>query len=136
MYKILSIDYGIKRTGIAITDSNRIIASGLKGIMTKDILYYIDKILSIENIKIIVIGLPLDLKNKICFIEIHIQKFIFKLKKKYPYINIERIDERYTSKLASKAISNYPYKKKRNKNLLNIVSAIIILQSFLKKNKK
>lgn len=111
MYKILAIDYGIKRTGLAITDSNRIIASGLSGIMTKNLFSYIESIFFTENIKIIVIGLPLDLNNKKSSLEIYIQKFIKNIINKYPFIKIERIDERFTSKIASRSI-NITLKKK------------------------
>lgn len=137
MSKILGIDYGIKLTGLAITDSNKLIASGLDIIKTKKLIYYLDNLFLKENIIQIVIGLPKKFNNQEFPIEFYIQKFINKINYIYPKIGIIRIDERFTSKMALDAMINNKFKKKeiRNKSLINIMSAIIILQSFLDQKK-
>lgn len=133
MSKILAIDYGIKLSGLAITDSNQLIALGLDIINTKKLIFYLDNFLIKENVIEIVIGLPKKLNNKIFPIEYIIQKFIKKINFIHPKIKIMRIDERFTSKMSLEAMINNNFKKKERKNkyLINIMSAIIILQSFL-----
>lgn len=137
MSKILCIDYGSKYTGLAITDSNQLIALGLDIINTKNLFYYINHLLLKENIHSIVIGLPKKFNNEECFVEFYIKKFINKINYIYPNIKIIRIDERLTSKMALETMINNNFKKKERKNkyLINIISAIIILQSFLDQKK-
>lgn len=137
MSKILGIDYGMKLTGLAITDSNNLIASGLNIINTKKLKSYLDNILLKENITEIVIGLPKKFNNQECPIEFYIKIFIKRINYTYPKIKITRIDERFTSKMALEAMINNNFKKKERKNkyLINIMSAIIILQSFLDQKK-
>lgn len=134
MDKILGIDYGAKRTGIAITDSMQLIASGLNTVFTKELFFYLKKIILKEKIKIIVIGLPKNFNNKIFSIENEIKKFIKNLNKIYPFIKIVRIDERFTSKIAFNSVIKL--KNKKNRSILDIISATIILQSYLEKIKK
>lgn len=135
MSKILGMDYGSKRTGLAITDSLNIIASGLTTISTNNLICFFNEFLLKEEIKTLVIGLPKRLNNQEFFLEFFIQKFIKKFYRKYPSINIVRIDERFTSKLALDVMIQNKMKKKqrKNKNILNLISAIIILQSYLDK---
>jgi|TARA_B100001093_G_scaffold59690_2_gene50419 putative Holliday junction resolvase len=133
--RILGIDYGIKRTGIAISDPLGIIASPLETVNTVNLIDYLLKLIENEKISDLVIGLPLNSKNKLFDIEKEIKKFILKIKLKLPELNIERIDERFTSKIARNYINIYTEKQKtrRNKENLDKVSASLILQSYLEK---
>ena len=135
MKRILGIDYGIKRTGIAISDPLGIIASPLETVNTVNLVDYLLKLIENEKISDLVIGLPLNSKNKLFDIEKEIKKFILKIKLKLPELNIERIDERFTSKIARNYINIYTEKQKtrRNKENLDKVSASLILQSYLEK---
>ncbi len=135
MKRILGIDYGIKRTGIAISDPLGIIASPLETVNTVNLIDYLLKLIENEKISDLVIGLPLNSKNKLFDIEKEIKKFILKIKLKLPELNIERIDERFTSKIARNYINIYTEKQKirRNKEKLDKVSASLILQSYLEK---
>jgi len=133
--RILGIDYGIKRTGIAISDPLGIIASPLETVNTVNLIDYLLRLIENEKISDLVIGLPLNSKNKLFDIEKEIKKFILKIKLKLPELNIERIDERFTSKIARNYINIYTEKQKtrRNKENLDKVSASLILQSYLEK---
>ncbi|WP_185858671.1 Holliday junction resolvase RuvX [Blattabacterium cuenoti] len=134
MRKILGIDYGKIITGLSITDEKQIFAFGLKAIPTKKLMNFLESFFYQEQIDIIVIGLPIKLNNqKISFIETDIQKFINEFHIKYPKMIIERLDERFTSKIASHTMKELGLKKKRNKKILNKISATIILQSYLKR---
>lgn len=135
MKRILGIDYGIKRTGIAISDPLGIIASPLETVNTVNLIDCLLKLIENEKISDLVIGLPLNSKNKLFDIEKEIKKFILKIKLKLPELNIERIDERFTSKIARNYINIYTEKQKtrRNKENLDKVSASLILQSYLEK---
>lgn len=137
MGKILAIDYGGKRSGIAETDPLQIIASGLTTVETKDLFQFLVRHLERENIDCVVIGLPLRLNNEVSMIEGEILKFINKLQRKFPALKIERMDERFTSKLAVDALIRGGAKKKdrQNKKLVDQVSATLILQSYLDQNK-
>jgi putative Holliday junction resolvase len=117
MSKILGIDYGSKRTGLAITDYYNKIALGLKTVPTKNLMCFLHIYIYREDVKKIIIGLPKKLNNKEAVIELSIQKLIYNLNKKYPSISIERIDERFTSKLALNAILASGIKKNLISNL-------------------
>ena len=133
--KILAIDYGKVRTGLAETDPMRIIASALDTIATTDLFNYLAAYLSNENVKDIVIGLPMRAHGVPGEIEEDIQGFIQKLKEKYPQITIHREDESYTSIRASEAIflAGTKKKKRRDKSLIDRVSATLILQQFMER---
>ena len=135
MKRILGIDYGIKRTGIAISDPLGIIASPLETVDTVNLIDYLLRLIENEKISDLVIGLPLNSKNKLFDIEKEIKKFILKIKLKLPELNIERIDERFTSKIARNYINIYTEKQKTRRNKVNLdkVSASLILQSYLEK---
>ncbi len=135
MKRVLGIDYGLKRTGLAISDPLGIIASPLETIETKNLLNYILDLNKKEKISVLVIGLPLNLKNKLFDIEVNIKEFIQKIKTYLPEIEIERIDERFTSKIARNFLNTYSYKQKirRKKENLDKVSASLILQSYLER---
>ena len=137
MSKILGLDYGEKRCGISITDDLRLIASPLATINTKELINYLVEIIARENISILVIGEPKNNKNNFFEIEESIKKFIKKIKLNIPDLIIEREDERFTSKL-SKIYINQATKKRKlriDKRNLDKVSASLILESFLKRNK-
>ncbi|AEU09475.1 Holliday junction resolvase RuvX [Blattabacterium sp. (Cryptocercus punctulatus) str. Cpu] len=135
MKKILGIDYGKRITGLSISDISQVFSFGLKSIPTKKLMDFLDIFIVTEKIEKIVIGLPKTLKNKNFLIEKYIQKFIFKFHKKYPKILIDRLDERFTSKIAFYTMIELGIKKKK-KNILNKISATLILQSYLSKKKK
>ncbi|WP_185872367.1 Holliday junction resolvase RuvX [Blattabacterium cuenoti] len=136
MSKILGIDYGKVITGLSITDNKQIFAFGLDSIKTKQLMNFLKTFLNYETINKIVIGLPKKLNNQIeTLIEKDIQIFINKFHIQYPKIIIERLDERFTSKMALNTMIELGFKKKRKKIILNKISATIILQSYLKKNK-
>ncbi|WP_113738403.1 Holliday junction resolvase RuvX [Blattabacterium clevelandi] len=138
MKKILGIDYGKIITGLSISDTSQVFSFGLKSILTKKLMNFLDIFIVNEQIEKIVIGLPKTLKNKNSLIEKSIQKFIFKFHRKHPKILIDRLDERFTSKIAFYTMIELGIKKKkrRKKNILNQISATLILQSYLAKKKK
>ncbi len=133
MGKILAIDYGMKRTGIAITDSSKIFATGLTTVASNEIYTFISKLLEEEEIETIVVGKPMNLQNQPTDATKPSDTLAKKLGKLHPVINIERVDERFTSKLAKKAMFEGGMKKKdrRDKKMVDKISATIILQSYL-----
>ena len=137
MSKILGLDYGEKRCGISITDDLCLIASPLATINTKELINYLVEIIARENISILVIGEPKNNKNNFFEIEESIKKLIKKIKLNIPDLIIEREDERFTSKLSKIYINQVTKKRKLriDKRNLDKVSASLILESFLKRNK-
>ena len=136
--KYLGIDFGIKKSGVSISDSNKLISFPLETIETKNLLDYIKQISIDENIEIVVIGKPLRLNNEIHDLEEQIVKFIKSLKNYLPNIQVERIDERFTSKISKQIIINSGLGKKnrRDKLIIDKISASLILESYLiQKNK-
>ncbi len=133
MSQILAIDYGKVRTGLAITDSLQIIASTLETVRTQELMGFLKDFISLHKIDVLVIGLPVSLNNQMNEIERDILLFIKELALIFPSLKIERIDERFTSKLATESIlySGVSKKNRRNKALVDQVSATIILQSYL-----
>ena len=133
MGQILAIDYGKVRTGIAVTDDMQIIASGLTTVETPKLIDFLKKYFLENSVDEVVIGLPTDLKGNISDIETEIQKFILVFEKEFPDKKINRLDERFTSKMASFFISQSGKNKKQrqNKAMIDKVSATIILQNFL-----
>ncbi|WP_312764609.1 Holliday junction resolvase RuvX [Epilithonimonas sp.] len=133
MGQILAIDYGKARTGIAATDDLQIIASGLTTVETSKLVDFLKTYFSENNVDEVVIGLPTDLKGNMSEIETEIQKFILVFEKDFPDKKINRLDERFTSKMASFFISQSGKNKKQRqeKGLIDKVSATILLQNFL-----
>lgn len=133
MGQILAIDYGKARTGIAVTDDMQIIASGLTTVDTPKLIDFLKKYFSENSVDEVVIGLPTDLKGNMSDIETEIQKFILVFEKEFPDKKINRLDERFTSKMASFFISQSGKNKKQRqeKGLIDKVSATILLQNFL-----
>ena len=135
--KYLGIDFGNKKSGVSISDSNKLISFPLETIETKNLLDYIKQISIDENIEIVVIGKPLRLNNEIHDLEEEIVKFIKSLKNYLPNIQVERIDERFTSKISKQIIINSGVGKKnrRDKLIIDKISASLILESYLIQNK-
>ena len=135
---ILGIDYGKKRTGIAVTDPLETIASSFRTVETNLLIDFLREFIRKNDTDSIVIGLPRQKDYSFSDIENEIQIFISKLKKILPKIKIFRQDERYTSKIAKKIISQATSKKslREKKEIVDSVSATIILQSYLEKNNK
>ena len=135
MARILAIDYGAKRTGIAVTDELQIIASGLTTVPTKELLLFLQKYFSEENVELVLIGEPKQMDNSASQSEAGIQEFLKKFAEKFPEKNVQRVDERFTSKMAFQTMIDSGLKKKQrqNKELIDEISATIILQSYLYK---
>lgn len=133
MGRILALDFGKKRTGIAVTDELQIIASGLTTVATEDLIAYLKGYTQKENVELFVIGKPKQLDNSDSESEALIIPFLEKLQKNIPSIPIKRVDERFTSKMAFQTMIDSGLKKKqrRNKALVDEISATIILQSYL-----
>ncbi|WP_415325541.1 Holliday junction resolvase RuvX [Chryseobacterium sp. MMS23-Vi53] len=133
MGQIIAIDYGKARCGIAATDDMQIIASGLDTVQTSFLIEFLKKYFSENKVDEVVIGLPVDLKGNISEVETDILKFIEIFEKEFPTIKVNRLDERFTSKMASFFISQSGKSKKQRqeKGLIDKVSATIILQNFL-----
>ena len=136
--KYVGIDFGIKKSGVSISDSNKLISFPLETIETKNLLDYIKEISNDENIEIVVIGKPLKLNNEIHDLEEKVVKFIESLKNNHPNIQVERIDERFTTKISKQIIiqSGLGKKNRRDKSIIDKISASLILESYLiQKNK-
>lgn len=133
MSKFLAIDYGKKKTGIAITDSLNIIASPLTTVETSNLNSFLKKIIDKEQIVKVIVGDPKNLDNNLTDISLEVDTFINNLKKIFQKIEVIRIDERFTSKMAKQAIlfSGVNKKRRQDKTLVDQVSATIILQSYL-----
>ena len=133
--RILAFDYGTKRIGIAVTDPLQIIATGLDTIHPKDIVEYLKNYLVRESVELFVVGEPLQMNGTPSQSTPHIKGFITILKKHFPEIPVERIDERFTSKMASAVVAQSGFKRsdRRDKARLDTISATIILQTYLEK---
>ncbi|AUS03976.1 Holliday junction resolvase RuvX [Pseudotamlana carrageenivorans] len=133
MARILALDYGSKRTGIAITDVLQIIASGLTTVPTKELLPFLQDYLKKEDVELILVGEPKQMDNTASESEAYIVPFLKKLEKAFPNMPIKRVDERFTSKMAFQTMIDSGLKKKqrRNKALIDEISATIILQDYL-----
>jgi len=131
--RILALDYGTKRTGIAITDDLQIIASGLTTVETKNIFSFLMQYLKTENVELFVVGEPKQMNNTESESEQFIKLFVEKLKTTFPKIPVKRVDERFTSKMAFQSMIDSGLKKKQrqNKGLIDEISATIILQTYL-----
>lgn len=134
----MSFDYGSKRTGIAITDPLKIIASPYKTCNTYQVIEFINEFISNNKIDKFVVGMPLNLKNQSTNSTALVNAFVILLKKKFPSIPIKIYDERFTSKIAKQAILDAGKNKKFRKVKSNVdkISASLILQSYLTKSKK
>ena len=133
MGRLLAIDYGSKRTGIAVTDELQIIASGLTTVNTNTLIDFLKSYSAKETVDLIIIGLPKQMNNKLSESEPLILKFIKILAKELPNMPTQRFDERFTSKMAFQTMidSGLNKKQRKNKALVDEISATLILQSYL-----
>lgn len=133
MARIIALDYGRKRTGIAVTDELQLIASGLTAVPTHELLDFLKKFVAHEKVAYFIVGEPKQMNNTPSEAEIFITPFLNRLKKVFPKIPIERQDERFTSKMAVQTMiaSGLKKKKRRDKALIDEISATIILQAYL-----
>jgi len=131
--RVLAMDYGRKRTGIAITDELQLIASGLTTVPTSELIDFLQHYTTEETVVRFVVGEPRQMNNKPSESEAFIAPFLIKLKKDFPDIPIARQDERFTSKMAVRTMIDGGLKKKqrRNKALVDEISATLILQAYL-----
>ncbi len=136
MGRILAIDYGSKRCGIAVTDPLKLIASGLTTVNTIDLMTFLKSYFASEPVESIVVGEPKQMNAGPSEIEAEIAGFLEDFKVEYPNVAIERVDERFTSKIAYRSLidSGLPKNKRRDKGLIDEVSATLILQTFLTKS--
>jgi putative Holliday junction resolvase len=133
MGRILAIDYGSKRVGLAVTDSLRLIATGLKTVHSKDLILYLENYFKKESVDIIVVGEPKTLANDKSDSARFIDPFVIHLQRKFPEKTIVRYDERFTSSMAHQTMRDSGLKKKdrQDKDLVDMISATIILQSYM-----
>ena len=132
----MAIDYGTKRVGIAVTDPNKIIATALDTVHSKDIIEYLKKYFIAQEVELVVIGEPRQMDNTASEVTPQVEQFVKAIKKAFPEMSIARFDERFTSKMAEQAIRMSGIKKmeRRNKSLVDQTSAVIILQSYMNAN--
>ena len=133
MSRILSIDYGKKRTGIAVTDPLRIIATGLTTVDTQELMPFLKKYFSNEQVDLVIIGMPVNWDDSDTHGTPMVRHFIGGFRKNFPAIEIKEVDERFTSKMASRAMIDMGMKKKqrRNKSMVDEIAATIMLQEYL-----
>ena len=133
MGRIVAIDYGQKRTGIAVTDELKIIATGLTTVNTPELLGFLKDYIRQNEVDCLVVGEPKQMNNTASESSVFIEPFVKGLRSAFPGIPVERVDERFTSLIATRAIRDAGAKKKdrQNKSLVDTVSATIILQSYM-----
>lgn len=133
MSRIVAIDYGRKRTGIAVSDTMQIIANGLTTVPTHELLAFITNYVQVEPVERIIVGLPKQMNNEASESMKYIDPFVRSLKKRLPDIPVDFVDERFTSVLAHRTMLEAGLKKKdrQNKALVDEISATIILQTYL-----
>ena len=137
MTRLLALDYGTKRVGIAVTDELQLIASGLCTIRTHDCMDFLIEYLSKESVSTIVMGMPKNLRNQNTDATPYVKGFAKQIRKQFPEMKVELIDERFTSKIAFQSMIDSGLKKKarQDKALVDEVSATLILQSYLEQQK-
>jgi putative holliday junction resolvase len=137
MARIMAIDYGSKRVGIAVTDPLQIIATGLTTVHSKDLIDFLKKYMEQEAVECMVVGEPKRLNNEPSDSARFIEPFVVHLRRTFPTVKVERMDERFTSKMAFQTMIDSGLKRKarQNKELVDEISATIILQSYMEKRK-
>jgi putative Holliday junction resolvase len=137
MARILAIDYGQKRTGLAVTDPLQLIANGLVTVNSGEIISFLKDYFIKESVELVIIGYPKQLNNSPSVAVRYIEEFISKFRKNFPQRKFVLFDERYTSKMAFQTMIDGGLKKKkrRDKSLVDKISATILLQSYLEMNK-
>jgi putative holliday junction resolvase len=133
MPRILSIDYGIKRTGLAVTDELQIIASGLTTVPSESIFTFLKDYFNKENVNKVLVGEPKQMNGLPSESTPIIEKFVAEFKEKFPTIPVVRVDERFTSKMAFQTMidSGLSKKQRQNKSLVDEIAATILLQDYL-----
>ncbi|GAB1449068.1 MAG: Holliday junction resolvase RuvX [Bacteroidia bacterium] len=136
MGRIIAIDYGTKRVGLAATDPSRIIASALTTVHAKDALAWLETYCKTEEVDAFVIGKPLRLDGSDSESAVHVEKFVSSLANRFPTKPIHRVDERFTSKIAQRSLLEMGLKKKDRQNKSNVdqLSAVLILQTWMESN--
>lgn len=134
MPRIISIDYGAKRTGLAVTDPLQIIATGLTTVESKQLIPFLKDYFAKEEVELIIIGEPKNWDDTDTHATPLVEKTIKQLEKNFPKIPIKKVDERYTSKMAKDAMLEMGLKKmqRRNKKLVDEIAATILLQEYLR----
>lgn len=134
MARILAIDYGLKRTGLAVTDPLKIIATGLTTVASAELISFLKQYFAREPVELIIIGEPKNLDDTDTHATPLVRNMIKKLKKEFPHLPVLAVDERYTSKMASQAMIEMGMKKmqRRNKALVDEIAATIMLQEYLR----
>lgn len=134
MARILSIDYGKKRTGLAVTDPLQIIATGLTTVETPQLFKYLKEYFAKETVELIIMGEPKNMDDSDTHATPLVKQAVARLKKEFPTIPIKMVDERFTSKMASQAMIEMGLKKKQrqNKALVDEIAATIMLQEYLR----
>ena len=137
MTRLLALDYGTKRVGIAVTDELQMIASGLCTVRTHDCMDFLKEYLSKESVSTIVMGMPKNLTNHNTDATPYVKGFAKQIRKQFPEMKVELIDERFTSKIAFQSMIDGGLKKKarQDKALVDEVSATLILQSYMEQQK-
>jgi putative Holliday junction resolvase len=132
--RIISIDYGAKRTGLAVTDPLQIIATGLTTVESKQLIPFLKDYFAREEVELIIIGEPKNWDDTDTHATPLVEKIIKQLEKNFPKIPIKRVDERYTSKMAKDAMLEMGLKKmqRRNKKLVDEIAATIMLQEYMR----
>jgi putative holliday junction resolvase len=138
MGRIIALDYGQKRIGIAVTDELQLIANGLTTVNPNEIMPYLKKYIASETVSCIVVGKPMQMNNTESESEKFITPFLKSLSKQFPDIPVVRIDERFTSKMAFQTMidSGINKKSRQNKELIDTISATIILQTYMETTNK
>ena len=134
MARILCIDFGLKRTGIAVSDPLQIIATGLTTLHSKELIPFLQDYFSKEQVELIIIGWPTNMDDSATHATPLVEKCIKELEKNFPAVPVKKVDERYTSKMAKDAMLEMGMKKKdrRNKALVDEIAAAIMLQEYLR----
>ena len=137
MGRIIAIDYGRKRAGLAVTDTLQMIANGLTTVSSGELVKYLSDYVSRESVDLFVVGLPKQMNNELSENMKYVQAFVTHLKRTIPDIPIEYYDERFTSVMAHQAMLEGGLKKKKRqeKGLVDEISAVIILQAYLESKK-
>lgn len=133
MARILAIDYGTKRCGIAVTDEMQIIASGLTTVAASELISFLKDYFAREAVELVLVGEPKQKDGSPSQSEVYIQEFLKIFAQTFPQMPVKRVDERYSSKIAFQTMidSGLGKKKRRNKALIDEISATVILQSYL-----
>ena len=137
MGRILAIDYGRKRTGLAVTDTMQIIANGLSTVPSGEVVDFLKNYVSCENVDLFVVGQPKQMNNEPSENMVHVTAFVNRLRKIIPEIPIEYFDERFTSVMAHRVMidGGLKRKKRQDKSLVDEISAVLILQGYMERKR-